>query len=272
MLRKMFWMCFSVACFLDVLSSYAFAEPMSTAMALLYSSLAGGGLGALGSWLGGQGDQPETGYDIVEMPTYPWAESTQQGVNQYYMDMLEAIKRGEMPSWMSAYLDPMQQSAQQNLSQNVYGSAGRPGTLRDVMGMASITGVGPKAAMSKGTQHMADYLTESDKIDQYFNQMKFGTMSNLATQVPAAAASMARGPETQIVNYMGGVGTGNQNTANWGQMAGSIPWEDVFNTQTTTTGTSSLNYANSVTSPSQYSYIPSSYDWRNTSNYSLGGF
>jgi hypothetical protein len=238
-------------------------------MALLYSSLASGGMGALGGWLGGQRDQPQTGYDIVEMPQYPWATGTQEKVNQYYMDMLNQIQQGQEPSWMSNYLNPMQQGMQQNLRQNVYGSAGRPGTLRDVMGMGSITGVGPKAAMSKGSQHIADYLTESDKIDQYINSLKYNSMSNMAMQVPQAASSMARGPETQIVNYMGGVGQGNQASTNYGQLSSSIPWENMFGgTQSSNTGYTPLTYENSVTSPSQYSYIPSMYNSNDYFNYS----
>jgi len=216
---------------LDIFCSTAFAEPMSTAMALLYGSLAGGGMAGLGSWLGGQGKKDmEQGYDIVQMPTYDWAEGTQQGTNEYLMQMLDALKKGKTPAYMS-YLDPIQQGMQKNLSDTFYGTAGRHGTLQDVMNAASITGVGPRAAMNKSTQASADYLSESDKIDQYISGLKYNNMSSLATQVPSMLSSMPRGPETQVVNLMGGVGAGNQNAGMGealGGMASQIPWSSIF--------------------------------------------
>lgn len=200
---------------------------MNLPMALLASSAMTSGSNLLGGLL----NKPEAmqqGYDIVSADTYPWAEGTQQAVNKYWMDMMQNMQAGQQPAWMQNTLDPMQQSAQQNLRGNVYGTGGRPGTLRDLMGAASITGVGPGAAMAKGSQHLVDYLTESDKIDQYFNQLKFGGMQQMATFAPQQAASMARGPEQQIVNYMGGGGQMNQQQPNYGAMAASIPWEQMF--------------------------------------------
>jgi len=201
------------------------AEPISAGMmALIMGGSAG--IGALGNILGRQ-DAPQQGYDIVNADTYDWTDQTQQGLNSYWSNMMQNMQAGQQPAWMQNTLDPMQQSAQQNLRGNVYGTAGRPGTLRDVMGAASVSGVGGGAALSKGSQHIADYLTESDKIDQYFNQMRFGGMQNMAMQAPQQLAQLPRGPEQQIVNYMGGGGQMNQPQMDYGAL-GSVPWEQMF--------------------------------------------
>src|SRR3990167_457124 len=150
--------------FFDLLATVASAEPMSTAMALLYSSLAGGGLGALGGYFG-RPKAGKSGYDIVQMPTYPWAEDTQRETNTYMRDMLSMLSRGETPAWMK-YLDPVQSGMKQNLYNDYYGSAGRPGIMRDIQGAGAGMGVGPKATLSKTNQAFSDYMSEGDKIDQ----------------------------------------------------------------------------------------------------------
>lgn len=203
-------------------------EPMSTAMALLYGSMAAGGGAALGGWLG-KGEAPEQGYDVVDMPQYPWAEGAQQDVNQYLTGAMESMGRGETPPWMSMF-DPMQQGAQQNLSDQFYGTAGRPGNLRDMMGVASQTGVGPKSAMAQGQQLTNDYMSEGRKIDEYFANMKGGMMANQSMQIPQMLMNAPRGPESQIVNMMGGVG-GSGGMPNLGSdiatTMSKMPWENM---------------------------------------------
>jgi len=188
---------------------------------------AAGSMGSQAMANSGREDQ-ESGYDIVEMPEYPWARGNQEQVSQYYQNMLNELSRGEQPDYMK-YLDPMAMNAKQNLSETMYGTAGRPGTLRDTFGMGSISGVGPKGAMSSGMSHVADYMTEGRKIDDFFNQIKANEMSRLSTTVPQQMSNMPRGPESQIVPYGGGGGQKSGGGFDYGKVASSIPWESMFN-------------------------------------------
>ena len=196
-------------------------------MSWVATAIGGSALVGAGASFLNKPEAMQQGYDIVDADKYSWTDQTQQGLNSYWMDMMKKMQAGQQPAWMQNTLDPMQQSAQQNLRGNVYGTGGRPGTLRDIMGMASGAGVGPAGAMSKGSQHIVDYLTESDKIDQYFNQMKFGGMQSMAMGAPQQAAALPRGPEQQVVNFMGGGGQMNQPQMDYGAL-GSVPWEKMF--------------------------------------------
>jgi hypothetical protein len=215
-------------------------------------------MGGLGSWLGSQGqDSGQSGYDVVQMPQYDWTESSLGANNEYLMQMLDALKKGQMPSWMN-YLNPVQEGMQQNLSNQFYGSAGRSGTLNDVMNSASITGVGPRAAMTKATQASADYLSEADKIDQYISGLKYNSMSNLATQVPSLISQQPQGPQSQIVTYGGGGQTqSNGLTSTLGSLAQNIPWENVFSSQKTPSSGSS-SYTSQYGGSNPYSLSNSS--------------
>jgi len=153
-----------------------------------------------------QMEGPESGYDVVESPTYDWAEGSQKDANTYMRDQLNQMQRGEEPQWMQNTLGPMQQQMQQSNRDRFYGSAGRPGVLRDVQGMGAVTGIGPKATMAKSMQAEYDFMTEGNKIDQYINSLKFGHMSQASQTVPQQLAGMPRGPESQVVSYGGGAG------------------------------------------------------------------
>lgn len=178
-------------------------------MSFIAASLIAGGLGATGAALGGylgRGQAPEQGYDIVDMPTYPWAEGNQQAASNYYGTGVESLAAGQLPPGMEQYYGQMQGGLQQDSRERFYGSAGRPGTLRDVMGMGAVGGLGPQAALSKGLQAEYDFMTEGRKIDEYIAGLKTNEFSKQSQLMPQGLANLPRGPESQIVNMMGGGG------------------------------------------------------------------
>jgi len=146
------------------------------------------------------------GYDVVEMPQWDFTESNQQRLSDQYNQGIDYTNQGLLPPGFQKFYDTQQEGMQQDLSERQYGSAGRPGTLRNVMGLSSVTGAGPKAALSKGLQAEYDYMTEGRKIDEYIAGLKsteFGRQSMFNVQ---GLAGMSQGPQSQVVNFGGGVG------------------------------------------------------------------
>ena len=164
-----------------------------------------GGGAMLGSAAMSKGGGMQQGYDIVNAEEYPWARGNQEQGSQYFQNMLRQVQAGEQPEYMK-YIDPMQMRTKKLLQDQVYGTAGRPGTLRDVMGISAGFGLGPGKGMSSGMQHVADYMTKSSKIDNFFDQMRQQEMSKAAYAAPQGLMNAQRGPEQSIVNLMGGGG------------------------------------------------------------------
>jgi len=194
------------------------------ALGLPMATLGAAGIGALGSVLGswlGQGEAPQQGYDVVTMPQYDWAEGNQQAASNYYNQGTQYISQGQLPPGFESYYGQIQGGLQQDSADRFYGTAGRSGTLRDILGLGSITGVGPKAAISKGMQAEYDFMTEGRKIDEYIAGLKTQEFSRQSQLMPAGLAGLARGPESQIVNMMGGVG-GQSGMSGFGEAMGGI--------------------------------------------------
>ena len=194
------------------------------ALGLPMATLGAAGIGALGSVLGGwlgQGEAPQQGYDVVTMPQYDWAEGNQQAASNYYNQGTQYISQGQLPPGFESYYGQIQGGLQQDSADRFYGTAGRSGTLRDILGLGSITGVGPKAAISKGMQAEYDFMTEGRKIDEYIAGLKTQEFSRQSQLMPAGLAGLARGPESQIVNMMGGVG-GTSGMSGFGEAMSGI--------------------------------------------------
>ena len=174
-------------------------------MAMLYGGLAAGGGSLLGGLLG-KGEAPQQGYDVVTMPQYDWAQGNQMAASDYYNQGTQYLQQGQLPPGFQDFYNTMQTGMQEDSADRFYGTAGRAGSLRDIIGLGSITGVGPRATLSKGLQAEYDYMTEGRKIDEYIASLKANEFSRQSQMMPAGLAGLARGPESQIVNMMGGVG------------------------------------------------------------------
>lgn len=221
-------------------------------MAMLLSSAIGSGAGLLGGLLGGK-EQGQTGYDLIQPEYYTGAEDTIGQGWGYMSELINAMRRGEQPAWMSGTLDPIQQSMQQRLSNQFYGTAGRGGTLRDIQGMGAMAGVGPKALMNKSQQAAADFMSAGSQIDEYINNLRYQGMSNLAMNIPGMVGQMpASKPMPMVVPYGGGGGGGYD----WGRVGSSI-------------GQGLTNYAmyNALTPQTTQTTQTTSTPWGGTLNY-----
>lgn len=190
---------------LDFFASNAHAEPMSTAMALLYGSLAGGGMSALGSMFGGKSGTTKQGYDIVKMPQYSWTEPNRKLTADFLSSNLQRMSEGKLPTYMSEALPYIESGMRRPLNQMYMGRPGqRGGSIYDMVASAgAMGGLGGKSIMSQVSRASQDYADRSQAIDEYLANLKYQTMSRDALAFPEMLRAQPYGPETQIVSYGG---------------------------------------------------------------------
>lgn len=153
------------------------------------------------------------GYDVVNAHTYDFTQGNLEALSQFGNQGLEASSQGQLSPGFEAFFDQQKAGLHQDSSDRFYGTAGRPGTLRDTLGIASLTGLGGKAPIAKGTQAIFDFMTEGRKIDEYILGIKSNQLSKEQSFFPGLLGSIPRGPESSIVNYGGGVSNQGQGGA-----------------------------------------------------------
>jgi hypothetical protein len=120
----------------------------------------------------------------------------------------------------------------------------------------AITGIGPKATSAKVKSAITDWSEKEKAINEYLTGLGVNINQAAEQTYISGINAMPGGPETAIVNRMGGVAGGNS----WGQqlasmgstIAQNIPWENLFNRRTSNTGTS--NTGTTVTSGAYGNY------------------
>ena len=189
----------------------------------LAAGAAGGAMGMLSGGGGGGGQQMQQGYDIVQMPQYSWTEGNRRQLADYYSGGLRNLQAGNAPQWWQNAQPQLQAGMSRQNRLTAYGQPGtRQGTIGDAMSIGAMTGLRGKRAMTPGTQAVQQYAERENAINDYLTQLGVNVMQGSEQLYTSGIQSMPGGPETQIVNKMGGVSGGN----NWGgqmaQLAGTI--------------------------------------------------
>jgi len=201
---------------------------------MLASGIAGGGA-ALGGYLG-KPDKMEQGYDIVQMPQYSWTEPNRRLLADYLSQNMERMGRGEAPAWWDKAKPQIREGMSRQNRETYFGRPGeRTGIMQATSQMGAMGGVGPKAMMAQGGKALQDYASQEKSIDEYLTGLGVDIQREGEGRYMTGLMGMPGGPETQIVNKMGGVSGGNQ----WGQQVGdlmgslgkSLPWENMFQKQ-----------------------------------------
>lgn len=181
-----------------------------------------GGIAGLMGGFGGGAEAPQYGYDIVEMPQYSYSEPMLRQTSDYLTDTMSRLGEGKFPAYYDKALPQIRAGMADPLKRTFFGTAGnRGGLVQQAMSRGAQAGVGPKGAMAYSGKAVQDYANQEAQIDAFLASMGVDIMNKQSMAVPSMAMSMPRGPETQIVNYMGGVGGGNQSQPmDWG----NFPW------------------------------------------------
>jgi len=236
-------------------------------------ALAGGLMGAFG---GGGGAKLEQGYDVVQMPQYSWTERNRGQLADYVAGGLQSIQEGNPPTWWKNAQPKLQQGMSRQNALTYFGSPGtRQGSVGTAMSMGAMAGLKGKRAMTPGNQQLTEYNNRESAINDYLTQLGVNVTQQSEQNYMNTIAGMPGGPETQIVNKMGGVSGGNNWADQLGKLGGTIaenlPWENMFKNQTTTQNNPywpTMPMPSGYTSPTpNYSFGPSS-DFQGLKQYS----
>lgn len=203
-------------------------------MALLYGALAGGGMSMMGNMFGNKGQKLEQGYDVVQMPQYSWTEPNRKLLADYVSGGLQSIQEGNPPTWWQNAQPKLQQGMSRQNALTYFGSPGtRSGVVNNAMSIGAMAGLKGKRAMTPGNQALTEYANREAQINDYLTQLGVNVTQQSEQNYINTIAGMPGGPETQIVNKMGGVSGGNNTWAGLGQIgstiAANLPWESMFN-------------------------------------------
>ena len=223
-------------------------------------ALAGGAIGALAGGFGTpKAGGLEQGYDVVTMPQYSFTEPRLRLASDYLTQNINRMSQGQYPAWYDKASQTMRQQMMTNLNQATYGKPGqRTGTFQQAQDMGAITGIGPKATWAQGQKVLSDYTDKSSQIDAYLAQLGVGVMQGEESTYLQASQNMPQGPQSAIVNKMGGV-YGPQGSSPWstlGQTAAGQGFGNMFSNMFSGGGGSGA---------SQWGYSPSG-QYMNTSN------
>jgi len=121
---------------------------------------------------------------------------------------------------------------------------GRTGLANQAAEVGALTGLGPKGTQAQVSKQYRNYAEKAKQIEEYLVGQGVNIMRQESLTLPQLSMNMPKGPDAQVVNYMGGVG-GNSNSAAGmaaaGNMLGNIPW-DSFGQPDTTGGGANANY------------------------------
>lgn len=199
--------------------------------AVIGSAAIGGGTAAYQGHKTREAMKDSIGYDMVEMPQYSYSEPMLRDTSSFLSDNISRLGEGKFPAYYDNALPQIRAGMSDPLKQRYFGTEGdRSGSILDMAkGLGSQGGLGFKGVQAQTNKQFKNYQAEEAKIDAFLASMGVDIMKRDSGLMPQLAMNMPRGPETQIVNYGGGVGMGNQAPgSNIANMMGGIPWENMF--------------------------------------------
>ena len=237
-----------------------------------------GGVASLAGSLGSNQNQLKQGYDIVQMPQYSWTEPNRKLLSDYLSGGLQSIQAGNPPTWWQNAQPQLQAGMSRQNALTYFGSPGtRTGNVNNAMAMGSMAGLKGKRAMTPGMQQLNEYANRESAINDYLTQMGVQVTQQSENSYMQGLQGMPGGPETSIVNLMGGTTQGNQwanqiaplanalGQQNWGNMF-SQPTGGMTGFNPSTMSTPPTAYSNAVNMPyNQSGFDPASYAGNNYS-------
>lgn len=212
---------------------------------IIAGALAGGG--AMGAAAIGKQKPMQQGYDIVKMPQYSFTESNMNRLSDQLNADYTRLNMGQAPEYWQNALPTLRKGMSDPLYKTYYGRPGeRSGLVHQAQSAGAMTGIGPKATFAQMQKQMKDYSEQESQIDAYLTGLGVDIMNQQAQNIPTMLMNMPRGPESQVVNLMGGVGGSSGGNATGQALAGlasKIPWENMFSQNQ---GYANQGYANST--------------------------
>ena len=202
-MRNKFWVIFLwTLSFIDLLAVIAFAEPMSTAMAIMYGSGIAAGGGILGGLLGKKNKEPEWNPQYKELPGYAESDAARKTWSDKLTEWGGEEGYGAIPmNW-----DEIWNTAKDKVSRYYWGGVNDPGLAGKVKASAARRGVSQSPALenqltSLGFQESIDLnqlaTTEATSKAQYGEQGRQGwlnSMMNLAGLKPSYMTNAGMSP------------------------------------------------------------------------------
>ena len=200
-------------------------------LAMMGSAAIGGGLGILGGALN-KPDQLKQGYDVVQMPQYSWTEPNRKLLSDYLSGGLQSIQAGNPPTWWQNAQPKLQAGMSRQNALTYFGNPGtRQGAVGNAMSIGAMAGLKGKRAMTPGLQANQEYANREAAINDYLTQLGVNVTQQSENSYMQGLMGMPGGPESQIVNLMGGVSQGNNWAGQIAPLANALGQQDWGNQQ-----------------------------------------
>lgn len=179
---------------------------------------------------------------ITELPQWSWNEGFQKRLSDFYSNQIQGLSEGQPPPYLSNLTPEMKAGLQRDLKKTYYGRPGeRGGLIGGAYERGAITGLGSKATQAQAGKVEQDYAEKSQDIDRFIQELLFQGTHQAAMTLPGQAMGLSQGPPTiyssfqtpQSPNYMGEA---------LSDMAGDIPWKNIFQNWGTGAGNYNSSY------------------------------
>jgi hypothetical protein len=163
------------------------------------ASLLGSGLNKL---FGG-GEAAQQGVDVVSQPLFGFTERNLGVGSNFLASQLQDLQRGQLPGFFEAQRPFLERGLQRGLQTSFFGLPGRrgEGTFSKAVGLGSLTGVGPRAAVNLGQRQLQNFTQQSQGIDEFIAREGLNVARETALNAPRTLASFPLGPASQAVPF-----------------------------------------------------------------------